>query len=253
MLITRGAAELYLANISVPGHFEPTRFAGLLHDDLTEPDGGPDDTSDPATRFALRLPAIGRLEELTGEPADRHTRYIPIADIPVGTQLVRTGPGSRTDVLGSYRGRRSGWEPHPGFPTATPARWGLKPAHPVGTIHRGIRATYDGTDFDTDLGPGPARLTLAPAEPGTPPLTVSIAECDRVRFYRATATWQGERFEMLDSRHDAVTLVYLAGDEPTARRLALTETTPGVWRTNVPHASITDMTVTAIDLDPPIT
>lgn len=117
-------ALLYLANIAVPGRFEPTQFGGLV---VSAPDAvdrpiGPD----PAERWALQFAA--GFFQLFGR-GDGAGCFVPYAGLPAGARLLRFGgDGEEPELMGTYRNRRAGWRAQHGATVPGPVSWRLRPS-----------------------------------------------------------------------------------------------------------------------------
>ena len=238
-LLSRDIALLYLSNIGVPGYFEPTRFSGLVTREGAGTDAG-------AEYHALRFTTdwFGFTGQHRGDD-----RFVPVADLPAGTELIRTRSGAEPEVLGRYRNRRVGWEPDRRTGGAGPIGWRLAPGmSALAGCHR-VRAVYGGAEYDADLGPDPGEVTLVPPAVDADAFAVPAGGCERLFLSRFNATWHGAGFEIVDSRSDALTLVYLGGDRDTALTLGLVEVADGAWRVNVGHDEVLGVVEQIVDLD----
>jgi hypothetical protein len=240
--LSASLARLYLANITVPGHFEPTRFGGLVAPATDDRPIGPE------PRWALHFAAdffqpVGR--------CDGTGRFVPHADLPAGTRLVRFGhDGGGPELMGTYGDRRAGWRPARSAPAPDPVSWRLRPGSGEAgpnTCHL-VRARYRGADYEADLGPGTGEVTLIPRAEDGSGFRVGLADLDALELSRLTTVWCGAEFEVVDSRSDGLTLVWQGGDRARAEGLGLVETDAGVWRATVGHDQVTQVAGDVVDL-----
>ncbi|MBS2963848.1 hypothetical protein KGA66_12385 [Actinocrinis puniceicyclus] len=169
--------------------------------------------------------------------------WLPLTELPLGTELWRIGADGSQQPVAAYLGRYTGWQPQPGVEPFGPQPWQSTPQALRTAVRRGLRAVYQGGDFDADFGPEPGRITLyrsGTAGEAVQSRAVLDAHCDAVRYVRLLCTWHGARFEAIDAAPDSVTLNYLGENHLEAGSLGLTEVGYRVWRTTVPRAEVSE-------------
>ena len=239
---------LYLSNIKVPGIFEPTRLSGVVNCIAAE--------DFPASQSTIRdLHEEGscllRMDiEWPSElwPLDLGESTLPLADLPIGAELVSFSRVGATELIGTYCGRRLGWQWRQGIDIPGPLTWRLRPPFPVTTIPRGLRVSYGGIEYAADLGPERNWVTLFPESAREESFRVPLDTCDNIFCVYVRAWWNDMLFDAIDSREEGVTLVYLDGDRDVAEQLGFIEVDSKSWRINVSHAQISGITREVINL-----
>jgi hypothetical protein len=173
---------------------------------------------------------------------------LSLIELPVGTEMYRMDTHG-DHYVGAYGGRHIGWQLSDKLAPYGPLRWypAPMPMHP--TVRRGFVATYQGTDFDADLGPGVGKVTLHPLPGARPPAdfveqygarirTVDHSELDRLGYLRQLCTWRGAEFELLELHGDRATLHYLGNNYLHAQQLDLVPAAHRQWRTVIARSEL---------------
>lgn len=171
--------------------------------------------------------------------------WLPLTELPLGTELWRIGADGTQQPIAAYLGRYTGWRLQPGVEPFGQQPWQNAPQALRTSVRRGLRAVYQGGDYDADFGSEPGRITLyrsGGAAEAVQSRAVLDAQCDAVRYVRLLCRWRGARFEAIDADPDSVTLNYLGENHLEAGSLGLTEVGYHVWRITVPRTEASEYT-----------